>query len=67
MTLKYSDGEVTDEELRELNLQIAVQKYMRQQDTQNEIPHFHFSKTELLHKNFDKRMTDTSYMARAPG
>ena len=28
MTLKYSDNVVTDEELRELNLQMAAQQYM---------------------------------------
>ena len=35
MTLKYSDNDATDEELRELNLQTAAQQYMMQQDTQN--------------------------------
>ena len=36
MTLKYSDeDEVTDEEMRELNLQAATHQYMMQQDAQN--------------------------------
>ena len=36
MTLKYSDeDEVTDEEMRELNLQAAAHQYMMQQDAQN--------------------------------
>ena len=35
MTLKYSDeDEVTDEEMRELNLQAATCQYMMQQDPQ---------------------------------
>ena len=35
MTLKYSDeDEVTDEEMRELNLQAAACQYMMQQDTE---------------------------------
>ena len=36
MTLKYSDeDEVTDEEMRELNLQAATHQYMMQQDAHN--------------------------------
>ena len=36
MTLKYSDeDEVTDEEMRELNLQAATHQYVMQQDAQN--------------------------------
>ena len=36
MTLKYSDeDEVTDKEMRELNLQAAAHQYMMQQDAQN--------------------------------
>ena len=34
MTLKYSDDEITDEELRELNLQTAAQQYMMESDAQ---------------------------------
>ena len=38
MTLKYSDeDEVTDEEMRELDLQGATCQYMMQQDAQNSI------------------------------
>ena len=37
MMLKYSDDEVTDEELQELNLQTAAQQYMMQSDAQNKI------------------------------
>ena len=34
MMLKYSDDEITDEELRELNLQTAAQQYMMESDAQ---------------------------------
>ena len=34
MTLKYSDDEITDEELRELNLWTAAQQYMMESDAQ---------------------------------
>ena len=34
MTLKYSNDEITDEELRELNLQTAAQQYMMESDAQ---------------------------------
>ena len=37
MMLNYPDDEVTDEEMRELNLQTAGQQYMIQQDAQNKI------------------------------
>ena len=34
MTLKYSDDEVTDEEMRQLNLQAAAHQHMMEQDAQ---------------------------------
>ena len=34
MTLKYSDDEVTDEEIRELNLQTTAHQYMMESDAQ---------------------------------
>ena len=34
MTLKYSDDEITDEELRGINLQTAAHQYMMESDTQ---------------------------------
>ena len=34
MTLKYSDDEVTDEEMRQLNLQAAAHQHMMEQDVQ---------------------------------
>ena len=37
MTLKYSDDEIIDEELWELNLQTAAQQYMMQSDAQQKI------------------------------
>ena len=37
MALKYSDDEVTDKEMRELNLQTAAQQYMMQQNVQNKM------------------------------
>ena len=36
MTLKYSDDEVTDEEMRELNLQAAAHQYMMESDAQHQ-------------------------------
>ena len=42
MMLKYSDDEVTDEKIKELNLQTAAQQYMMQQDAQNKITPLHF-------------------------
>ena len=45
MTLKYSDDEVTDEEMRELNLQTAAQKYMMHQDAQNKTTPLPFQKS----------------------
>ena len=45
MMLKYSDDEVTDEEMRELNLQTAAQQYMMQQDAQNKITPLHFQQS----------------------
>ena len=44
MTLKYSDDEVTEVEMRELNMQSAAQQYMMQQDAQNKITPLHFQK-----------------------
>ena len=35
MTLKYSDDEVTDEEMRELNLQATACQYMMKSDAQH--------------------------------
>ena len=34
MTLKYLDDEVTDEEMRQLNLQAAAHQHMMEQDAQ---------------------------------
>ena len=51
MMLKYSDDEVTDEEMRGFNLQTAVHQYMMQQDAQNKItpPHFQqFPKSQQM-------------------
>ena len=36
MTLKYSDNEITDEEMRELSLQTAVHEYMMESDAQHQ-------------------------------
>ena len=47
MTLKYSDDEVTDEELRELNLQTAAHQYMMQQNAQNETTPLPFQKPQV--------------------
>ena len=45
MMLKYSDDEVTDEEMREFNLQTTAQQYMMQQDAQNKITLLHFQQS----------------------
>ena len=44
ITLKYSDDEITDEELRELNLQTAGQQYMMQSDAQEKTTTLPFQK-----------------------
>ena len=54
MTLKYSDDDVTDEELRELNLQMAVQQYMMQQDAQNETTPLPFQQTQATSQELQK-------------
>ena len=45
MTLKYSNDEITDEELRELNLQTAGQQYMIASDAQQKTTPIPFQKT----------------------
>ena len=44
MTLKYSDDDITDKELRELNLQTAAQQYMMQSDAQQKTTPLPFQK-----------------------
>ena len=46
MTLKYSDDEITDEELRELNLQTAAQQYMMESDAQHKTTPILFQKNQ---------------------
>ena len=36
MTLKYSDDEITDEEMRDLSLQTAACQYMMESDAQHQ-------------------------------
>ena len=45
MTLKYSDDEVTDEEMRELNLQTTAHQYMMESDAQHQTTPISFQKT----------------------
>ena len=45
MTLKYTDDEVTDEEIRELNLQTAAHQYMMESDAQHQTTPISFQKT----------------------
>ena len=45
MTLKYSDDEVTDEEMREINLQTAAHQYMIESDAQHQTTPISFQKT----------------------
>ena len=44
MTLKYSDDEVTDEEIRELNLQTEACQYMMESDAQHQTTPISFQK-----------------------
>ena len=44
MILKYSDDEVTDEEMRELNLQTAAHQYMMESDAQHQTTPISFQK-----------------------
>ena len=45
MALKYSDDEVTDEEIRELNLQTAAHQYMMESNAQHQTTPISFQKT----------------------
>ena len=45
MTLKYSDDEITDEELRGINLQTAAHQYMMESDAQQKTTLIPFQKT----------------------
>ena len=45
MTLKYSDDEITDEELRGINLQTAAHQYMMESDAQQKTTPIPFQKT----------------------
>ena len=45
MTLKYSDDEITDEELRGINLQTAAHQYMMESDAQQKATPIPFQKT----------------------
>ena len=44
MTLKTSDDEVSDEEMRELNLQTAAHQYMMESDAQHQTTPTSFQK-----------------------
>ena len=60
--LKYSDDDATDEELKELHLQMAAQQYMMQQDAQNETTPLPFQQTQVtsqeLRKEDDRYLPD---------
>ena len=45
MTLKYSDDEIMDEELRGINLQTAAHQYMMESDAQQKTTPIPFQKT----------------------
>ena len=45
MTLKYSNDEITDEELRWINLQTAAHQYMMESDAQQKTTPIPFQKT----------------------
>ena len=44
MTLKYSDDEIADEELREINVQTAAHQYMMQSNAQQKTTPILFEK-----------------------
>ena len=46
MTLKYSNDEITDEELRGINLKIAAHQYMMESDAQQKTAPILFQKTQ---------------------
>ena len=48
ITLKYSDDEVTDEEMRGLNLQTTAHQYMMESDAQHQTTPISFQKSPLL-------------------
>ena len=50
MTLKYSNEEITDEELREINLQTAAHQYKMQSDAQQKNTPTPFQKTPSSHR-----------------
>ena len=45
MTLKYSEDEITDEELRGINLQTAAHQYMMESDAQQKTTPIPFQET----------------------
>ena len=67
MGLKYPDVDATDEELRELNLQMAAQQYMMEQDAKNETTPLPFQQTEVTSQELGKEMIATCQMTRTPG
>ena len=54
MTLKYSDDNATDEELKELNLQTAAWQYMMQQDAQNKTTPLPFQQNQVISQELTK-------------
>ena len=48
LMLKYSDDEVTDEEIRELNLQTTAHQYMMESDAQHQTTPTSFQKPPPL-------------------
>ena len=46
MTLKYSNDEIMDEELRELNLQTTAQQYIMESDAQHKTTPILFQKNQ---------------------
>ena len=48
MTLKYFDDEVTDEEMRELNIQTPACQYMMESDAQHQTTPISFQNPPLL-------------------
>ena len=47
MMLEYLDDEITDEKIRELNLQEAAHQYMMQQDAQSQVAPLPFQQSQM--------------------
>ena len=65
MTLKYSDDEITDEEIRGISLQTAAHQYMMESDAQQKTTPIPFQKHYLPQDQYHQVNT-TSQMVKTP-